>query len=250
MLPYFIFDQFSIGPVVVRTWGLLVGLGFCVGYFWLLDQARKKSLDPVKIIWLSLVIFIGAIFGSRLFYLLQAPQRFLNDVSLLWSVNGGSMFFGGLVGAIFFGWLYIKWVKLDFWQIADLAAPGVALGMGIGRIGCLLINDHQGAPTGLPWGISWPDGIVRHPVALYEALAGFLLFVLLWWLKDKLTKPSQLFLTFLAGYSVIRFLLDFLRASQGYLADPRWGIFTVSQWLTLFVLIIVCALFLLRKVVR
>ncbi len=238
-MPYFVFDHFNIGSIRIYTWGLLVGLGFCAGYFWLLWQANKKNIDQIKIIWLTLAVFLGASLGSRLFFLLQTPQRLLNNISLLWSFNEGSMFFGGLLGAIFFGWLYAKRAKLDFGLIADLAAPAAALGIGIGRLGCFLINDHLGALTNLPWGILWPDGLIRHPVALYESLAGFLIFATLWYLKDKIKKPGGLFLLFLASYSVIRFFLDFLRESQGYLADPRWLSLTSSQWLSVFIILYV-----------
>jgi len=238
-MPYFVFDHFNIGSIRVYTWGLFVGLGFCAGYFWLLWQAGKKNIDSIKIIWLSLLVFVGALLGSRLLFLLQTPQRLISDISLLWDFNGGSMFFGGLLGAIFFGWFYVKKAKLDFKLIADLAVPAAALGVGIGRIGCFLINDHLGAVTNLPWGILWPDGLMRHPVALYESLAGFLIFAALWYLKDKIKKSSGLFLLFLASYSVIRFLLDFLRESQGYLADPRWLSLTSSQWVSIFIILYV-----------
>ncbi len=183
MLPYFVFDQFSIGPIKINVWGLMVGLGFSAGYLLLLYLAKQKKLAVEKIAGLALAVFIGGVLGSRLLFLFQEPQKFFNDLSLLWSVNSGAMFMGGLIGAVFFGWLYIRRVKLNFWEIADLAVLPLCLGIGIARIGCLLINDHQGAPTSLPWGILWSDGIARHPVALYESLAGFLLFGVFWWIQ-------------------------------------------------------------------
>jgi len=246
-MPYLVFDQFQIGSLTIYTWGLMVGLAFTAGYFLTLRLAKKKNIAPEKIIWLTLVIFVGAIFGSRLTFLLQTPHQLLADPGLIWAPNSGAMFLGGLLGAIFFSWLYIKRVKLNFWEIADLLVLPLALGIGIGRIGCLLINDHLGTSTSLPWGILWPDGILRHPVAAYESLAGFAFFVLFLWLKNKTKRLGDLFLFFLSSYSVVRFLLDFTRQPQGYLADIHFWQLSTSQWLTILIFISTLFLWLVKK---
>lgn len=233
MIPYFVFDRITLGPIELPTWGLLVGLAFTTGYLWLVYQAGQKNIRPIKIIGLALAAFISAIIGARLLFLLQTPANFLTGLK---SFNGGAMFYGGLLGGVLGSWLYLKSIGEKFWPMADLAAPAAALGIGIGRLGCFLINDHQGSLTTLPWGILWPDGLVRHPVALYESLAGFVLFALLWCLKNKLTRPGQLFLTFLASYAALRFGLDFFRATHCRLADPRYLTLTFSQWLSIFIL--------------
>lgn len=248
MIPYFVFDKISIGPVQIYVWGLLVGLGFLAGYLLLLHLAKREKLVMEKIIGLVLVVFLGGVFGGRLFFLLQEPERFLADVSLLWDPKSGSMFWGGLLGAIFFGWLYLKIIQSfsfvktpagkDFWRTADLLVLPALLGIAIARLGCFLINDHQGAPTSLPWGILWPDGIARHPVALYEILLGLSLFAAFWFLRKKIHRPGDLFLYFLSAYSAGRLVLDFGRSRDGFYADPHWGALTVSQ---LFCLIILAA---------
>ena len=258
MLPYFILNQISLGPVKLYTWGLFVGLGFSVGYLCFYCLARKKGLAPAKIAGLALAIFAGAILGAK----------FLAYVA----AGGGAAFMGGLVGAIICGVAYILFVRLDLWRIADLLVLPTLLGIGIGRLGCILINDHQGAPTSVPWGILWPDGILRHPVGIYESLVGFGLLAVFWFAKNKLlpersaersrgaeskADPStrfarsgnngSLFLLFLLSYSAIRFFLEFTRASSGPLADPRWGALSVSQWLALGVILISFSLLVCRK---
>jgi len=139
--------------------------------------------------------------------------------------------------------------------------------MAIGRIGCFLINDHQGAITNLPWGIKWPDGAIRHPVALYLILFDLALAGFLWWqnrnfipffnkketgksnpnsqnfFQSFLTSGNQ-FLIFLFLYSVGRFFLDFTRAA---LADPHyWGL-SVSQWLSILIMAVVSVLFIKKR---
>jgi len=247
MIPYFVIDQINIGPVVLYTWGLMIGLGFSAGYLWLLYSVKKKGLVIEKFAGLALVIFLGGALGAKVLPVILLPGGFFDNIDLLFSQQSGAMFMGGLLGAMFFGWLYIKLAGLDFWQTMDLLVLPTALGIGIGRLGCFFINDHLGAVTSLPWGILWPDNVVRQPVALYESLAGFLLFGIFLWLVKKLKgKAGRPALFFLAAYGSARFLIDFTRQSQGALADPRWGIFSISQWLSLLILVFVVLLYISR----
>jgi len=262
MIPYFVLDQIALGPMKLYTWGLFVGLGFSAGYLGFYYLAKKDGLAPIKIAGLALAIFIGAIAGAWVLARLTA--------------GGGAMFMGGFLGAITCGALYVRLVKLDLWRLADLLVLPTLLGIAIGRIGCILINDHQGAATNLPWGILWPDGITRHPVALYEMLMALGLFAGFCFLfssppqlrgrlrgggvkfvnhhltsvlssSEERRKDGWLFLLFLASYSAFRFLLDFTRVSSGPLADPRWGALSVSQWVALLIFGFVVSLYLYRK---
>lgn len=261
MMPYFVIDQIFIGPIKLYTWGLFVGLGFSAGYLLFYHKARRAGLAPKNIAGLGAAIFFGAISGAKI---------------LAWALaGGGAMFMAGLVGAIIFGYLYVILVKLDIWRVVDLLVLPILLGITIGRIGCVLINDHQGAPTSLPWGILWPDGIMRHPIGTYEALVGLGLFGVFWWAQKKIlpersaehsrgaeskadpsTRSAHLgntgliFLLFLLSYSLIRFFLEFTRASSGPLADPRWGVFSVSQWISLLLLTVSIFVVLLTRRVQ
>lgn len=258
MIPYFIFDKINIGSITLHVWGLMVGLGFSAGYLLLLSLAKKDNIAAEKMAGLALAIFSGGALGARLLFLSQSPAKFLNDISLLWSREGGAMFMGGLLGAAVGGYFYVRIAKLDLWTTADLLVLPAALGIGIGRLGCFFINDHQGAATNLPWGILWPDNVARHPVALYESLAGFLLFGFLLFARRLSVKSSVVFdkrgifsyagnaaLFFWAYWGTVRFFLDFTRESRGALADARWGIFSTSQWLAL--LLALTAIWLLAR---
>jgi len=306
MIPYFVIDQIVLGPIKLYTWGLFVGLGFSAGYllFYYLvyparnevaGGARRVDLSPAKITGLALTIFVGAILGAKILAVAFLPSA---SWQAIFTAHSGASFMGGLVGAIVCGWGYIKifnslhleippklslalanppFLKggaggLNFWAITDLMVLPIALGIGIGRIGCALINDHQGAITNLPWGILWPDGLVRHPIGVYEALVGFGLLAMFWWVRKKIKNMSLrgaplrlsgaaqrsnpvdggstmgsprssgdslattngfLFLSFLLSYSALRFFLDFTRVASGPLADPRWGTLSASQWISI-----------------
>lgn len=227
-MPYFYYSQIQLGPVTLYAWGLFLGLAFLIGSWMVLKEAAKKGIDQKKVFWLIIFVFVAGLIGSRIF----SP--------------GGLMFYGGFLGGLIVGWLYIKKTRLNFLEIADLIAPALALGIFIGRIGCSLINDHQGAITNLPWAILWPDGTLRHPVAEYLALNGLIMFLVLWFLRTRLKKHGQLFIVFLLWYSLSRFLLDFSRATATPLADFHYLNLTISQWISLFVLVS-CGIILICK---
>jgi len=218
-MPYFSYIQIQLGPITLYTWGLFLGLAFLIGSCLTLKEAKRKGINQKKIFWLIILVFSAGLLGARLF----SP--------------GGLMFYGGFFGGLIIGWIYIKKSKLNFYQIADLVIPAIALGIFIGRIGCSLINDHQGAITNLPWAILWPDGMLRHPVAEYLALNALIMFFVLWLLRNKFKKPGQLFIIFLIWYSLARFFLDFTRVTNTPLADPHYSGLFVSQWISLFILI-------------
>lgn len=237
MLPYFSFTNFKIGPINVYTLGLFLALGITTSFLYLLKMGKKQSLSSDLIINLLLWILVGIILGSRIGFIIQFPSYYLkNPVEIFKIAEGGITFYGGLFGGFLAFWLYFRIKKLGsnlFWKTADLISLSIPLGIIVGRIGCFLINDHQGRQTNLPWGIIWPDGVVRQPVALYLILNGAVLFIVLNTLKKYLKKPGQIFWLFLFLYGLTRFLLDFTRSTRTELSDPSFLIFSLSQWISL-----------------
>lgn len=213
MFEYRVYDQILIGPFIIHTWGLCVGLAFTVSLFFFLKQAKKNRLDSNQVFYFSIIVFLAGFFGSFLSF-------------------NGQMLFSGILASWLVGWWLIKKLHWDYWLIADLAAPAVALGLSIGRLGCLLVNDHQGAITNLPWAIKWPDGSWRHPVALYLIIADFLIFCLLQLIK-KNVQPGRIFIFWLLLLGLSRFFLDFTRTTKGPLADLMINYLFVSQWISL-----------------
>ncbi len=251
-MPYFSYTHIQLGSLTIYSWGFFIGLAFVICYGLFLREARRNEIEQKIIFWLFFYVFIGIILGSRLGYVLQLPDYYLSHFLEIFKFNaGGLTFHGGLIGALIAGWLYFrnqkKQLKISFLQIGDMFAPITALGIFIGRLGCSLINDHQGAITNLPWAIIWPDGILRHPVAEYLALNGLIMFLVLWFLRKKVQKPGIIFVIFLIWHSLSRFLLDFTRVTDTYLADPQYfGLFT-SQWISLLILFGLGAVFLKKR---
>jgi len=250
MIPYFCFDKIIIGPVTIYVWGIFIALAFLFGYLFLLKESKKAKIDMGIIHNLAIWVILGAVVGARLGYVLQFPRDFFSqplEILKIW--QGGLTLFGGIFGALVVGILYFILTKRRelFFPIADLVALALPLSFAIGRIGCSLINDHQGAETSLPWGIVWPDGVIRHPVAGYLIINALVLFLVLRFLlrtelvlvrglKSRLKKPGQLFFFFLFLYSFSRFFLDFTRSIDTPLSDPHYFSLSTTQWLSLFII--------------
>ncbi len=222
-MPYFSFSEIAIGSINLQVWGLCVAAGILIAYVFMLRKAPEKGVDVGIVHNLFIWLFLGGAAGSMLLG------------------QGGLSSFGGLFGVLIAGFLCLKLsgnLHL-FFPIADTAALIVPVSIALGRIGCFLINDHQGAETSLPWGIVWPDGTVRHPVALYLIISALVLFFIIRHLQTRLSKPGQLFQAFLFLYSFSRFFLDFTRSADTPLSDPHYLMFSTAQWLSLAVMVVI-----------
>lgn len=252
MIPYFHFDKIIIGPIVFYTWGIFLVLAILLVYICVLrrvsysklyteqvpapkflvrEQGQKQVVAPDFFHDLFFWVILGIIAGGRLGYVLQFPQKYFFDpLSILKIWEGGLAFYGGLFGGIIFALIFLKLKKKDssvIWRIIDSVFLFLPLGIAVGRIGCFLINDHQGRETSLFLGILWPDGTIRHPMSLYYIISALILFLILNVLKNKLSKPGQLFFAFLFLYPLFSFFLDFTRD------DPLfWGL-GLNQWISL-----------------
>jgi len=233
MIPYFSIEVIKIGPLTFYSWGFFVALAFLVGLILSTRAAKKIGIEANRIMYMTIFIYLGAIIGSRLFYILQMPHHFFRFPLEIFRIEaGGMMLYGGLFGGVAAGFLYLRKLP-NRWMLIDALAPVIPLAMAIGRIGCFLNNDHAGALTNLPWAIRWPDGTLRHPVALYLILFDLALAGFLWWYRNKTKWPGQGFFMFLILYGAGRFLLDFTR---GISVDPHYLGLAVSQWISVLVL--------------
>jgi phosphatidylglycerol:prolipoprotein diacylglycerol transferase len=121
-------DLFSIEPITIHTYGVMVAIGFLLGIGLALRQARKEGIPSEKISDLSFYLLLAAIIGSRIFYILLNPGPYIkNPVAILKIWEGGLVFYGGLIFAVITGVIYIKRHNLFLWQIADIFAPSIAV---------------------------------------------------------------------------------------------------------------------------
>jgi phosphatidylglycerol:prolipoprotein diacylglycerol transferase len=179
-----------------------------------LKRNKKQGIEPDLIHNLFVLVILGAIIGSRIAYIFHSPAYyFSNPIEILKIWQGGLTIHGGIIGALIFALVYVIWIKKIpkkiIWKIADSVALIMPLSIAIGRIGCSLINDHQGAETSLSWGIIWPNGIIRHPVAEYLIIANLAIFFILWGLKSKFKKAGQFSFAFIFFFRLYSFCWHF-----------------------------------------
>ena len=230
MIPYL----FKIGPIQIGSYGMMMALAF-LSVTWLLrNELRRSALPGDWAYSLVTAAIIGGVVGARIYFILEYPADFLRDpVGLLFS-RSGLTWYGGLIG----GLLAILWtarrLPVSTWRLLDLIAPLLLLGYGIGRIGCLLAGDGDyGPPTTLPWGMSFPNGLVPtyekvHPTPIYETLISLTFFAILWRLRRKRLPAGMLTAGAFVLYGVERFVAEFWRLTPRVL----WGWVSTAQLLS------------------
>lgn len=233
MIPWFQIQVLDFGFLKLNVWGILVSLGFLLGGAVSYFEFKKRKLEVGRIYDLVFwIILLSMVFG-RLLYVAEHLSFYIAaplEIFKVW--RGGMSIYGGFIGALLAGIIYIKINKLDFWQYADASIFGLPLGLFIGRLGCFFIHDHPGIKTNFFLGVAYPDG-VRHDLGLYDSLAGFLIFLIFLVFHRRERRQGFYVALFAAAYGAIRFFLDFLRAGDIAGTDPRYLGFTLAQYLSL-----------------
>jgi len=246
MIPYPKIDPVivRIGPLAVRWYGMMYILGFVLSYLLLAYQIGRKTvaITRAQIDDLYFYLVLGLLIGARLGYVIFYNFRFFLEhpveIFVVW--HGGMSFHGGLIGAFLAGYLGIRRKGIDFWKAADLITPTAPVGIGLGRLGNFINGELYGKPSALPWAMVFPEGgpVARHPSQLYEAaLEGLLLFIILWFYKDRKGRDGDVFALLLILYGIFRTCCEFFREPDvqlGYI----FGVVTMGQILSLAMLCI------------
>lgn len=226
MLPRVIWD---FGLLRIHTFGLTVAAGIIIGSYLTLILARKAKIESDIILNTVLYGSIAGVVGARLVFVLLNLSWYLanpGDVFLIQA--GGLSLHGGLLGGLLVVIYQSMKKRVGFWRLLDLLAPGTALAIAIGRIGCDLV----GVPTELPWGIIY-EGVRVHPIQIYSFLFNLTLFFYLWQKsKDNLNRGA-IFLRFTVLYSIFRFFIEYMRGGYQF-----WGVLTAGQITSLGLIII------------
>jgi phosphatidylglycerol---prolipoprotein diacylglyceryl transferase len=243
------------------TFGPILAAAYLAALWWLLRGARREKLSTEIVASLGLWSIIGAILGAKLLMILRSLPYYLGEPSQLWSLytlQSAGDFYGGFAGALVaVGIFFARKPQVPRWKVADLAAPSIALGQGIGRIGCFMAGDDYGSPTDLPWAVSFTDAdaaqiggaplsVPLHPVQLYESLFCFLLFFFLVRKSKHKKFEGQLILTYSLLYAAGRFMIEFVRGDmdRGFVMS---GTLSTSQFCAILVACLGIPLYLIRS---
>jgi phosphatidylglycerol---prolipoprotein diacylglyceryl transferase len=250
----------SIGSFHLPTYGILLVLAILAGIFTAMRLGRRVGLDSGQVLdfctWIILVALVGAkvlMVVSDWGYYRANPGEIFSLSTLL----AGGVFYGGFLAALVFVVWYVRVQKLDFWKLADVLAPAVALGQSIGRLGCFTAGCDYGTPTNAWWGVVFTStfahqvagvslGIRLHPTQLYESFATFVIFGILLWRFPRRRWDGEVFLTYVSLYAVARFFLEYLRGDEdrGFVFH-HW--LSTSQFIALLAMAAVAAVMIWRQ---
>lgn len=228
---------FSLGPLVVRWYGLAYVLGFvcAAAIIYFVAKRWKLGMSEDNLLTLMVCAIVGVVLGARIGYVLFYGDGYYlsHPLEILAFNQGGMSFHGGLVGLLIGGAVAARMTRIPFLTLADLGSIAAPIGLFFGRCANFVNGELWGAPTDGPLGVVFGGAagmMPRHPSQLYEAvLEGLVIFCVLFALSRKyLPRPQGTFLgAFLVLYGIFRFLIEFVREPDvqlGYL----WG-----GWLTM-----------------
>ncbi len=235
---------FHVGPLEITGFGLMVMMGFFMAGLVMQTRLRELRLNE-QFGWdVVMAAVIGGLIGAKLWYV-----ALHGDVARLLN-RGGLVWYGGLIGGTLAVILNGMRLKIPSRFTFELAAPGLAMGYALGRVGCFLVQDDYGIPTSVPWAVRFPEGLppstaanlaawdvpvpadaapldvlAVHPTQLYETAIMLFVFWLLWRMRDHGRGTGWLFGLYLMLAGTERFLIEFLRAK-----DDRYVYgFTLAQ---------------------
>ena len=250
-------ELFRIGSFSVSPFGVMLVLSLLAAYWQLQRGMRRMGIGDQEDAS-SLVFACGffGILGGKIYYaILVQDWRMVFD-------RAGIVWYGCLiVGAVVFVWT-VRRRGLPMARTFDASGPALALGYGVGRIGCLLVGDDYGVPTDLPWGMKFPRGLppttagsmrehfaveipasvpdhevlAVHPTQIYSSLASFAIFAFALWLARRVRlRPGALFASVLGLLSIERLLVEIIRAKD----DRFFGVVTLAQVISALLLLAV-----------
>ena len=231
------------GGFFLPTYGVLVALAFLVA-IWLTGRlAAKAGLNSDKITNLAIYCALAGMAGAKLLMFLFDWRTYMlnpREIFTFSTLQAAGVYQGGLIIAILFAIVYMRRTGLPALVTCDVFAPGLAIGHAIGRLGCLAAGCCWGSVCHRPWAITFtkpeaheltgvPLGVPLHPAQLYESLAEFVIFGLLYRLFHRPHREGQVIGGYLVLYSAVRFVVEFFRNHEQELIAGL----SLTQWISL-----------------
>jgi len=235
----------SIGSFYLPTYGVMVALAFLAGLAITVRLGRRSGLNAELITNLAVYVALAGMLGAKILMIVFDWNRYManpGDIFSLATLQAAGVFQGGLILALVTAFLYMRKQGMPLLASSDAFAPGLALGHGIGKIGCFAAGCCWGIETKLPWAVKFHDPaayaltgvpleIALHPAQLYESSAELLVFGFLYWRFGRPHAPGQIIGLYLVSSSVLRFLIEFTRNHEQAL--PFGLPLSITQWIAI-----------------
>jgi phosphatidylglycerol:prolipoprotein diacylglycerol transferase len=234
------YPEIHLFGLKIYPYGIMMGLGIVLAMTIFQKKCKSIGYDEDSTLNMAIVCVLSGLLGAKLLFLITEAGAVIKDpVYYIKNIGDGFVLYGAVIGGILAGYLYTKAKKWNFLKVFDIALPLIALGQGLGRIGCFFSGCCYGKETSAPWGIVFrnspfaPNGVKLVPTQLISSLTDFMIFgILLWFDSKKKSRDGQTGALYLILYSIGRFIIEFFRG------DPRGTVFDVlstSQFICIFV---------------
>jgi phosphatidylglycerol:prolipoprotein diacylglycerol transferase len=232
--------SYNVGPIQITGFGLAVLLAFAIAQIIAQRELWRRGHDHEPVADLIFAAVVGGLLGAKLYYAIL-----MQDMDALFS-RAGFVFWGGLIGGIIAVLFVVHRKKLSVARICDVGGISVAAAYAVGRSGCWAVGDDYGLPLNAPFAVAFPEGappstvqnmmhmfgvnfppgtnpmdvIAVHPTQLYEVTLGFVMFLILWRLRDHKHAEGWLFGAYCVLAGIERFVIEFFRAKDDHLFGP------------------------------
>lgn len=248
---------FSLGPLDVRWYGILIATGIVLAFLVVQREMVKRGMHPDFLTDLLIWAVPLAIVSARIYYVIFSWDYYKDNLGQVFKVwEGGIAIHGALIGAFITTYVFTKLRGVSFWKVVDIAVPGLLIGQIIGRWGNFMNQEAHGGPvsenflntTIIPdWIMNQMtiEGVTYHPTFLYESLWNFVGLIILLLLRRVALKRGEMFLFYLTWYSFGRYFIEGMRTDSLYGGDLR-----AAQVVSVVTIIIAIILFVIRRYVQ
>ncbi len=254
---------YKVGPLEITGFGLAVLAAFVVAQIVAQNELKRRGYSPEPVGDMIFAAVVGSLLGAKLYFVVLT-----GDIDTLFS-RGGFVFWGGLIGGILAVSILVLKRKLGFWRIADVAGLSIMPAYAVGRTGCWAVGDDYGRPWDGPLAVRFPEGappstaqnmqemfgipvpadvppntvLAVHPTQLYEVTMAFILFLILWRMRDHKHAEGWLMGVYCVMAGAERFIVEFFRAKD----DRFFGVLTVAQVIALVFIVIGVGVMVMRN---